>query len=191
MWKFGNIPQLPSELFNTPRSLLAAEGCWLLSGVCKRKSCLRAQIFVTAMSNTQKTDIKDSEPNPTPFLQANPSWIAGLIQVSFLKALSECQLPESPCVPLDGPSHHGTPESQICPFIPPPRLLQGDPTLLLAHLACQGKQSQVTPAYCPQTLLQQLSSADCPLTTASITGRFAPSCLLRTPAQRLHIAELQ
>lgn len=112
---------------------LAAKSCQLLSSVCKRKSCLRAQIFV----------LKESGPNLKPFLHANSSWIARLTQVSFLKVLSEPQLPQPPCVPRTVPLTTTLQKARSLLSILPPCLLPGDPTLVLARPANHGKQSQV------------------------------------------------
>lgn len=146
----------------------AAEGCQLSSSVCRRRSCLRAQIFV----------LKDSGPNLTPFLHANSSWIAGLTPVSFLKVLPEPQLPEPPRVPRTVPLtmalqnatsvlssfHHVC--SQVIPRL-----------CLLILLVMESKaKCTVPPVYFPWTLLPQLSRADCLVLTARIAGKFVLRC---------------
>jgi len=155
---------------------LAAKGCQLSSGACKRKSCLRAQIFV----------LKDSGPNPKPFLHAKSSWIAGLAQVSFRKVLSEPQLPEPPHVPWAIPLPMVLQKARsVLPSVRPSirpsfhhlcsQVIPRSCLLILLVRESKAKR-MVLPACFPWTLLPQLSTADHPVLTARITGKFILSC---------------
>lgn len=104
------------------------------ASVCKRKSCLRAQIFV----------LKDAEPNLTPFLHANPSWITGLTRVSLPTFLPKhCPNPGSRGHQIHARSL--TTALQKAPSLPAsfhPSLHPGHPMLLPAHAAGHEKHHQ-------------------------------------------------
>lgn len=156
--KCGSLETSLCSCLSSSMSRPVDEGCQLSSGVCKRKSCLRAQIFGRARPNTF----------------SSCKLLLGCRTHPNLISQSEAQLPEPPRVPRTLPLTMTLQKARsLLPYLPHVCFQVISRLCLLIPPVVQSKAKCTVPPVCfPWTLLPRLSAAACPAPTASITGKF-------------------